>query len=92
MHESLIVTYDLLTRRDDRSKYEPLIKAIKDYGYWGKLTESSWIVVTADTAAEVRDNLLTHLDSDDRIFVAPVGKPAAWRNVIAKDEWVKGRP
>jgi hypothetical protein len=92
MRESLIVTYDLVSGDDNSSKYEPLIQAIKSYGYWGKLMLSAWIVVTEQSAQEVRDHLMPLLDPNDRIFVAPVGKPAAWRNVIADDDWVKERP
>jgi hypothetical protein len=92
MRESLIVSYDLVSGDDSSSRYEPLIAAIKGYGYWGKLMLSTWIVVTEDSAAVVRDRLTPFLDSNDRIFVAPVGKPAAWRNVQARDAWMKERP
>ncbi len=92
MRQSYIVSYDLRQPDDASADYEELIKAIKGYGYWGRLMLSTWIVVTTQDAAEIRDTLQQHMASQDRIFVAPVGKPAAWRNIMAKSEWLKNRP
>lgn len=89
---SFIVSYDLLGRDGKPERYAELIAAIKDYGYWGKLTLSTWIVVSDGTAEAIRDELNQHLEAEDRIFVAPLGKPAAWRNVIASNDWLMGRP
>ena len=81
-----IISYDLrLPGRD----YESLYAAIRAYGTWAHVNQSVWAVVTTQTAAEVRDNLLSHLDSNDRLFVVKSGIEAAWRNVICKNEWLK---
>jgi len=92
MRESYIISYDLRGGDEDSDDYEKLIAGIKDYQYWGKLMLSTWIVVTERSAVEIRDKLEEFLDDDDRLFVAPVGKPAAWRNVIAQNDWLKNRP
>jgi hypothetical protein len=92
MRQSYFVSYDLRGRDENSARYAELIKAIKSYGYWGKLMLSTWIIVTESEAAEIRDKLTQHLDETDRIFVGPVGKPAAWRNIIAENEWMKNRP
>lgn len=81
-----IVTYDL--RKPDRD-YEKLYEAIKSYGTWAHVTESVWAVITARTAPQVRDHLLSFMDSNDRIFVVKSGVEAAWRNPICKNEWLK---
>ena len=78
-----IITYDLRKVRD----YTSLYNAIKSYGTWAKITESSWAIVTDQTAIQVRDFLLKFMDGDDRLFVAKYGGAAAWQNVIAKNEW-----
>lgn len=78
-----IITYDLRRKRD----YSSLYSSIKSYGTWAKITESSWAIVTDQTAIQIRDYLSNFIDNDDRLFVAKYGGTAAWRNVIAKNEW-----
>lgn len=78
--------YDL--RGDDRN-YNKLHDAIKSYGVWAKITESSWAIVTDSSASEIRDNIGSFLNSNDRLFVIKSGHNAAWRNVIASNEWLK---
>jgi RNase P/RNase MRP subunit p30 len=92
MRQSYFVSYDLRGREESSERYPELIDAIKGYGYWGKLMLSTWIVVTEQSAEEIRNHLEPFLQKDDRIFVGPVGKPAAWRNLIADNDWMKARP
>ena len=81
-----LITYDL--RQPGRS-YESLYEAIKSYGGWAKITESTWAVVTTRNAVQVRDHLLAYMDNNDRVFVVKSGTEAAWKNVICKNEWLK---
>jgi len=69
--------------------HERLREAIKRYGTWARITDSTWAVVTDDEAEEVRDYLLKVLDEDDRLFVVRSGVAAAWKNVRCRDEWLK---
>jgi hypothetical protein len=92
MRQSLIVLYDLRGADTKSTDYESLIEQIKAYPGWGRITESAWIVITDEETTEVRDRLGSFLDPDDRIFVGPLGKPAAWRNVMASSDWIKKRP
>lgn len=80
-----IISYDLQKHGD----YESLYKAIKAYGTWARITDSTWAVVTEETATQVRDYLAQYLHSDDRLFVVKSGVAAAWRNVRCKNEWLK---
>lgn len=80
-----ILSYDLRKERDYNSLYD----AIRSYGTWAKITESCWAVVTDKSAVDVRDHLLTTMDSDDRLFVVKSGVEAAWQNAICKNEWLK---
>ncbi|MEQ9468291.1 MAG: CRISPR-associated protein Cas2 [Ekhidna sp.] len=84
--KSYIISYDL---RSPGRNYNALYDAIKSYGTWGKVTESTWAIITTQSAAQIRDYLLKHIDVNDRIFVIKSGGEAAWRNVIAENDWLK---
>lgn len=85
MSNCYIINYDLRKDKD----YDSLIKAIKAYGTWAKILKSCWAVVTTQSAVQVRDNLLKHMDNDDGIFVIKSGTEAAWRAVECSSEWLK---
>lgn len=80
-----IISYDLRNKRD----YETLYEAIKSYGTWAHILESSWAIVTSKTATEIRDHLMKYIDSDDGIFVLKSAGEAAWRSVLCKNDWLK---
>lgn len=82
---TFIISYDLVKQRD----YESLYKAIKAYGTWAHIHESVWAVVTNDSAESVCNNLLTHVDADDRVFVIKSGREAAWRGVLCTSKWLQ---
>ncbi len=81
-----IITYDLLAPGRD---YDALYKAIRAYGTWGRITESCWVIVTSERPSTIRSNLALFMDANDRVFVARLTVPAAWKNTKADDEWVK---
>ncbi|MCM1041905.1 MAG: hypothetical protein NC396_05710 [Bacteroides sp.] len=81
-----IIMYDL---RAPGRNYEQLYQAIKSYGTWGKLTESSWAIVSDQTAENIRNFLFTFIDGNDRLMVIQSGKNAAWRNIRANNDWLK---
>ena len=84
--KSKIITYDLCA---PGRNYDDLYKAIKSYGTWAHITESTWFVKTADSCTQIRDNLLSHVDSNDRLFVGELTGTAAWRNVICNNDYLK---
>ena len=81
-----LVSYDLLA---PNRNYEDLYKAFKSYGSWARITESTWAVVTDQSAVEVHKYLGSFLDTDDRLFVLRSGTEAAWRNTRCRTEWLK---
>lgn len=81
-----IVSYDL---RNPGRNYEDLYEYLKSYRKWAKLTESTWAIVTENSAVEVRDHLKYVLDENDRIFVIKSAGVAAWSNSICRNEWLK---
>ena len=81
-----MVGYDLNKPGQD---YTDLIDALKRYGTWWHHLDSTWIIITNDTAAQVRDYLKQYLDSNDELLVATIGAPAAWYGFNAKGgEWL----
>ena len=71
------------------ANYSDLKTAIKAYGIWAKITESTWAIVTVDSAKDIRENLLQYIPTGGRIFVLKSGSESAWRNVICSNEWLK---
>ncbi len=80
-----IINYDLRNARD----YDKLYDAIKSYGTYAHILESTWAIVTSKKASEVRNYLEKYIDKDDGIFVIKSGTEAAWRKVICRDKWLK---
>lgn len=80
-----LISYDLRKSRD----YGPLYDAIKSYGSWAHVLESTWAVKTADSAKAIRDKLAAEMDGDDGLSVVKTGGEAAWNNVLCKGSWLK---
>lgn len=72
---SYIVTYDLMQQGQN---YNCITAKLKAYGTWCHLQRSVWIIATAQTAKQIRDNLGACLDANDKLFVAKLTGEAAW--------------
>ncbi len=83
-----IITYDL---RQPGRNYEALYEAIQSYGTWAHINQSTWAVVTTQSAVQIRDFLLNSMDANDSIFVVKSGTEAAWQNVICRHNWLQER-
>lgn len=81
-----IVSYDLCQPNRD---YESLYEALKSFPNWGRLTESTWAVISNKSCVDIRDYLMQFVDNDDRLIVVLGGKSAAWVRVMADNNWVK---
>ena len=66
-----------------------IIDAIKAYGSWAHITQSTWAIVTESSHKEIRDNLIQHLPEESRLFVLRSGSVGAWRNVMCSNTWLK---
>ncbi len=86
MANCFIISYDLCSPNRD---YKQLYSAIKPYGTWGRLTESTWAVVADSTVVQIRNFLMRFIDNDDRLIVIKGGKEAAWVRTIANSNWVQ---
>jgi hypothetical protein len=85
MTTTFIVVYDL----SDDGDYKGLYEKLKSYDGWAKITESSWAIASDKKASEIRNELASFIGSSGRLFILKSGKAAAWRNVIASNEWFK---
>jgi CRISPR/Cas system-associated endoribonuclease Cas2 len=81
-----IIMYDL---RTPGKKYTQLYEAIKSYGIWGRITESTWAIVTECDHATIRNHLNNFIDSNDRLMIIRSGKSAAWTTALANNDWLK---
>jgi hypothetical protein len=81
-----VVCYDL---RAPGRNYQALHDRLRQYPQWAKVTESNWIVVTTWSAVQIRDDLMSHIDPNDRIFVIKSGVEAAWLNSICENDWLR---
>ena len=83
---SKIISYDLCA---PGRNYDARYKAIKAYGTWAHITESTWFVKTESSCVEVANNLLAHLDKNDRLFVGELTGSAAWNNTLCDSSYLK---
>ncbi len=81
-----IITYDL--RKFGRD-YKSLYEAIKTFGTWGKINESTWAIVSSLTSFQIYDFLSKYIDANDRLFIIKSGGDATWGNSIADNDWLK---
>lgn len=81
-----IITYDLDAPGQN---YDKLIKKIKTY-HWAKLTESCWCITSSKPAKDIRDDLNSALDKNDKLFVAKLSGESAWTGLSSDvSNWLK---
>lgn len=82
-----IISFDLVKPGQN---YDKIIELIKQYNVWAKLGTTTYLVQTSHSAVELRDNLKTAIDSNDKLFVGKVTRPAAWSNMSEDvSKWIK---
>lgn len=84
-YHCFIISYDLC---QPGRNYDELYAVLKNFHNWGRLTESTWAVVSQLTAVEIRDFLMRYIDSNDRLIVVKGGQSAAWNKMLAKNQWL----
>jgi len=81
-----IIAYDL---SKPGQNYNDLIKTIEAYKTWSKMQQSVWIIVTKETAEQVRDKLTRYIDANDKLFVGGLTGEGAWIGYNqSKTEWL----
>lgn len=72
------IAYDL---RSPGQNYERLYAAIRSYGTYCHALDSTWLVLTGESADAVRTRLSRHLDSNDGLLVAALTGEASWQGL-----------
>ena len=85
-----LIGYDLHPSKGET--YESLFESIKALGAWWHHLDSTWLVTSALTAAQIRDRLKAHLPAaDDQLLVLTVsGDAGAWYGFSdSGSKWLK---
>ena len=84
--QTYIISYDMAWGGD----YDALHEAIKSYGAWAHITESTWAVLTECSAQMIAHHLSGYLPDGSRLFVVRSGNEAAWQYLQnSSDEWLE---
>jgi hypothetical protein len=82
-----IISYDL---NSPGQNYSDLYAKIKSYGGWWHHLDSTWLVVSNSTAAEIRDGLKSVMDSNDKLLVIKTCGVGSWFGFNSKgSSWLK---
>lgn len=86
-----LVAYDL-REPNTPADYARIINAIKTYGTWMHVEQSTWLIETTQSNTQIRDNLLPYVRSNDALLVARLSN-AAWSGGLTQDrkDWLNGR-
>ncbi|RWR28816.1 hypothetical protein D2T31_11935 [Sinirhodobacter populi] len=84
---SYLITYDL-NREVRRPK---IVDAIREFGTWAKLSESSYAIVTWKTADQVYDDFKQYLDNNDSFYVISLRQPLAGQGDAKVNEWLQNQ-
>lgn len=83
---SFLISYDLISNKD----YSKLYEAIRNYGAFAHVLESVWIIKSTKSSTNIRDDLMSYIDSDDKLFVAKLTGESAWVNLSTEiSNWIK---
>lgn len=81
------ITYDL---NRPGQNYDDLFEAIKATGNWWHCLDSTWLVKSALSAAQIRDSLNTKLDANDKLLVVALSGEGAWAGFNSDcSRWLK---
>nr|WP_274621198.1 hypothetical protein [Pseudomonas sp. YL2] len=67
-----------------------LFERIKGYGTWCQAMDSTWIIVTQETAVQIRDKLRDVMEREDGLLVTRLHGEAAWKGLPTEvTQWLK---
>jgi hypothetical protein len=80
------ISYTLRKQRN----YSGLYKRIHSYGTYCHPLESSWLIVTNQSAMQIRDFLIQAMDPDDSLLITRLQGEAVWEELGEKlSQWLK---
>jgi hypothetical protein len=86
---TLLIAYDI--HPTEGEGYDNLIETIQSLGAWWHHLESTWIVRCARSPREIRDQLKSHIGTNDQLLVIEIsGDTAEWTGVNdAGSRWLQ---
>ncbi|HUU39838.1 MAG TPA: hypothetical protein VMW42_02740 [Desulfatiglandales bacterium] len=84
----LLITYDLNNPDQDYSGFHD---AIKCYGSWADLSESSYAVETDVKPTAIRDKLKEHIGKKDQVYIFTLTAPCAGMGSLEVKRWLSKR-
>jgi hypothetical protein len=85
--KSILIGYDL---NRPGQNYDELFEAIKAQGAWWHHLDSTWIVKSSKTVAQIRDALKEHIGSNDELLVVELTGVGAWTGFNDRgSKWLK---
>lgn len=85
MAKPFLISYDL---DKPGQNYEQLIIRLKAHGAV-RVLFSQWVLSTTWTAEQLRNDLQSYLDSNDRLLVVEISGQWAYANIMAADSFKK---
>lgn len=85
---TMLVAYDL---NRPGQNYPRLYEALKAVPRWWHYLDSTWLLRTQESAAELRNRLRPHIDASDELLVIDVTSPeAAWSGFDEQaSQWIR---
>ena len=85
--DAYIINYDL---RNPGRDYRSLYAELRTYPVRSHPLESTWMVRSNETAVQIRDRLVKHMDANDGLLVVKSANVAAWRGLSDEiSKWLK---
>ncbi|MBP8591051.1 hypothetical protein KBI33_01105 [Candidatus Shapirobacteria bacterium] len=87
---TFLITYDL-GLPETYEDYKLLSQYLKSYPYWAKPLQSVWLVKTTKTVSEVRDEIKSKIDANDKVLVIDVTRTGWATFNVSKEvtDWMK---
>ena len=79
-----LITYDLNNK--SIKNYESLFVALKSIGPWWHYLESTWIIKTNLTSAQLWNHLAGHVTTTDRMLIVKIDNFDKW-GWLPQDAW-----
>jgi hypothetical protein len=70
MYRAFAVNYDLKAK--ESPDYAGLFEALKASPNWWHYLESTWLIITEETATQVWNRISNHVHKDDRVLIIEV--------------------
>ena len=81
-----LISYDL---DKPEQNYAGLLARLRELGAQ-RFLYSEWFLVQNASSTDIRDDLRTYIDNNDRILVVEVKNHAAWNNLMISNDAVLG--